>query len=136
MALQSGQEIHNVLLIIMAVAMHLVYFLCPWRIFLNFSMRLIFAMYDLKKQHAAGPDRRSATEPRQNKSTDQGLHLKQQKGADKDCQSITQHADSLGKKSALYCACTQKEVPHDAHSTNTYGQSSTRLTRCSRFTGV
>lgn len=67
--------------------------------------------YDLKKQHAAGPDRRSATKPRQNKSANQWLHLKQQKGTDKYCESITQHRDHFRRKSALYCADAQKEVP-------------------------
>ena len=38
----------------------------------------------LKKQQASGPNGRAAAEPGENEPADQRLHLKQQKGAEKD----------------------------------------------------
>jgi hypothetical protein len=39
---------------------------------------------DLEEQHARGPHGRAAPEPRQNRLTDDGLYLEQQKSAHKD----------------------------------------------------
>ena len=56
----------------------------------DYRMRVQIAdqQHALKEQHAGRPDRCRPTEPGQNDFPDDGLHLEQEKGAEKNCRAV------------------------------------------------